>query len=81
MFQETVATLMDDHLWRGELIKGALDYGVDHILIGRGDSGTCDGGAGMAQALGAVFSDEAGKPVFVRGGGIYIKCRPLNWQD
>ncbi|MCT1400250.1 glycerate kinase [Paenibacillus sp. p3-SID867] len=61
----------------GELIKGALDYGVDHILIGCGDSGTCDGGAGMAQALGAVFSDEAGKPVFVRGGGDLHKVQTI----
>ncbi|MCS0543510.1 glycerate kinase, partial [Aeromonas veronii] len=39
----------------GELIMAALDFGVDHILIGCGDSGTSDGGAGMAQALGVQF--------------------------
>lgn len=33
----------------GELIRAALDLGVDNILIGRGDSGTSDGGAGMAK--------------------------------
>jgi glycerate kinase len=37
----------------GELIRAALDEGVERILIGCGDSGTSDGGAGMAQALGA----------------------------
>ena len=42
----------------GELILSALDLGVDHILIGCGDSGTSDGGAGMAQALGVQFFDQ-----------------------
>ena len=42
----------------GELILSALDIGVDHILIGCGDSGTSDGGAGMAQALGVQFFDK-----------------------
>src|SRR3954452_4440291 len=36
----------------GELLLAALDHGVDNILIGCGDSGTSDGGSGMAQALG-----------------------------
>lgn len=39
----------------GQLIKAALDAGAEHILVGCGDSGTCDGGVGMAQALGARF--------------------------
>ncbi|MGW6908531.1 glycerate kinase [Streptomyces sp. NPDC054940] len=37
----------------GELIGAALDTGVRRILIGCGDSGTSDGGAGALQALGA----------------------------
>jgi glycerate 2-kinase len=37
----------------GELVRHALDKGAERILIGCGDSGTNDGGAGMVQALGA----------------------------
>ncbi|MGW0733293.1 glycerate kinase family protein [Streptomyces sp. NPDC002851] len=37
----------------GELIRAALDTGVRRILVGCGDSGTSDGGAGALQALGA----------------------------
>jgi glycerate 2-kinase len=53
----------------GELIKAALDLNVDNILIGCGDSGTSDGGAGMAQALGAQFLDKEGQVMNVCGGG------------
>lgn len=42
----------------GELIKAALDAGAERILVGCGDSGTNDGGAGMAQALGVKLLDE-----------------------
>ena len=52
----------------GELIVAALDFGVDHILIGCGDSGTSDGGAGMAQALGVQFFDKEQQIVHVKGG-------------
>ncbi|OCA90416.1 glycerate kinase [Bacillus sp. FJAT-27225] len=52
----------------GELIVAALDCGVDNILIGCGDSGTSDGGAGMASALGARFLDKAGRLVSINGG-------------
>ncbi|RFU83510.1 glycerate kinase [Streptomyces triticagri] len=37
----------------GELIRAALDAGARRILVGCGDSGTSDGGAGALQALGA----------------------------
>ncbi|CAM5301480.1 glycerate kinase [Streptomyces violaceorubidus] len=37
----------------GELIRAALDTGVRRVLVGCGDSGTSDGGAGALQALGA----------------------------
>ena len=45
----------------GQLIRHALDAGYRKFLIGLGGSGTNDGGAGMAQALGVSFKDEAGK--------------------
>lgn len=41
----------------GELIRAALDRGVRRILVGCGDSGTSDGGAGALQALGARLFD------------------------
>jgi len=45
----------------GELIAAALASGVRKIVIGIGGSATCDGGAGMAQALGYRFYDSAGE--------------------
>ncbi len=44
----------------GELIRAALDAGHRKILIGLGGSATNDGGAGMAQALGASLRDADG---------------------
>ncbi len=41
----------------GQLAKAALDKGLRRIVIGLGGSATNDGGAGMAQALGAQFLD------------------------
>jgi glycerate kinase len=45
----------------GELIRRALDLGCRRLLIGIGGSATNDGGAGMAQALGAHLLDEQGQ--------------------
>jgi glycerate 2-kinase len=47
----------------GELIRHALDAGAERILIGCGDSGTNDGGAGMVQALGARLLDKNGADI------------------
>jgi glycerate kinase len=44
----------------GELIIAAIENGVREIIIGLGGSATVDGGAGMAQALGARFRDARG---------------------
>jgi glycerate kinase len=44
----------------GELMRAALDAGCARILIGIGGSATNDGGAGMAQALGARLLDANG---------------------
>ncbi len=57
----------------GELILAALDLGVDNILIGCGDSGTSDGGAGMAQALGVHFFDKNRQIVDIHGGEDLLK--------
>ncbi|AHF77007.1 Glycerate kinase [Sodalis praecaptivus] len=52
----------------GELIRACLDKGIKKIILGIGGSATNDGGAGMAQALGVRFYDEAGN-ILPRGGG------------
>lgn len=44
----------------GELIRAALDAGVQRITLGLGGSATNDGGAGLLAALGVRFSDAAG---------------------
>ena len=55
----------------GEMIKAALDLGVNKIIIGLGGSVTNDGGAGMARALGAQFSNYQGKEIDVCGGNLH----------
>ena len=48
----------------GELIKEALAHDNVHtILVGCGDSGTCDGGMGALAALGAKILDENGDEI------------------
>ncbi len=44
----------------GELIRAALDLGARKIIVCIGGSATNDGGAGMAQALGASLRDKKG---------------------
>lgn len=45
----------------GELIKDALDKGVEHIILGIGGSATNDAGLGMARALGYRFYNKDNK--------------------
>jgi glycerate kinase len=45
----------------GQLIAAALEAGCRRLIIGLGGSATNDGGAGMAQALGARLSDGEGR--------------------
>ncbi len=52
----------------GELIKAALDAGCKRVIVGIGGSATNDGGAGMAQALGAKLLDEDGNEIGFGGG-------------
>lgn len=44
----------------GELVRAALDKGARRIVLGCGDSGINDGGAGMAEALGIRLLDSDG---------------------
>jgi len=53
----------------GELIRCALDAGVERIIVGIGGSATVDGGMGMASALGVRFMDSAGRPLEDCRGG------------
>jgi glycerate kinase len=53
----------------GQLIKEALDAGSTKIIIGCGDSGTSDGGAGMLQALGVRLLDVNGHDLPRAAGG------------
>lgn len=61
----------------GELVRAALDLGAERILLGCGDSGINDGGAGMAQALGVRLLDADGNELD-RGGAA---LRQLNRID
>ncbi|MDN3295479.1 glycerate kinase [Streptomyces ficellus] len=45
----------------GELLRAALDSGARRVLVGCGDSGTSDGGAGALQALGVRLLDADGR--------------------
>ncbi|HET6380662.1 MAG TPA: glycerate kinase [candidate division Zixibacteria bacterium] len=48
-------------LGTGELIRAALDAGVERITLGLGGSATTDGGSGMLAALGVRFLDADGR--------------------
>ena len=54
----------------GELILAATDRGATRVIVGIGGSATCDGGIGMAAALGFRFLDRAGAPVEPTIGGL-----------
>lgn len=54
----------------GELIRAALDAGAERILLGCGDSGINDGGAGMVQALGGRLLDAAGRELGAGGAAL-----------
>ncbi|EHI9240086.1 glycerate kinase [Vibrio vulnificus] len=66
----------------GELIKAALDHGVEHIIVGIGGSATNDGGIGMAQALGIKLLDVQGNALGYGGGELAklatIDCSQLD---
>lgn len=54
----------------GELMLDAMSRGVSAIIMGIGGSATNDGGAGMAQALGAHLLDKNGKELPFGGGAL-----------
>jgi glycerate 2-kinase len=64
----------------GELIRAALDAGAERILLGCGDSGINDGGAGMVQALGAKLLDADGCELG-RGGAELARLARIDLRD
>ncbi|PKB79743.1 MAG: glycerate kinase [SAR202 cluster bacterium Io17-Chloro-G9] len=54
----------------GEIIQKALNQGFKRIIVGLGGSATNDGGAGMASALGARFSDPQGRALEEGGAAL-----------
>ena len=54
----------------GQLIQAALDYGCRKLIVGIGGSATNDGGAGMAQALGAKLLTATGEQIEWGGGSL-----------
>jgi glycerate kinase len=58
--KEEFNPLVTTTLGTGDLIRHALDRGVDEIIMGVGGSATNDGGMGMAESLGVIFYDALG---------------------
>lgn len=56
----------------GQLIKAALSYGAEKLVIGIGGSATTDGGTGCLAALGAVFYDRYGKELYPCGENLHL---------
>ncbi|HEY2193469.1 MAG TPA: glycerate kinase [Actinomycetospora sp.] len=56
----------------GEVLRAALDDGARRLVLGLGGSASTDGGAGLAQALGARLLDADGAPLppGIGGGGL-----------
>ena len=54
----------------GDLIRAALDSGVDRITIGLGGSATTDGGSGLLRALGVRFLDAVGGELLEGGASL-----------
>lgn len=61
----------------GQLLKAALAVGCQRLIVGLGGSATNDGGAGMAQALGARFLDERDQPLRC-GGADLIRLQRID---
>ncbi|MCH4009266.1 glycerate kinase [Companilactobacillus sp.] len=64
----------------GQLINAAVNKGAKTIIIGLGGSATNDGGAGMAQALGANLLDKHGKELSF-GGAELINLAKIDTSD
>ena len=57
-------------LGTGELIRDALESGLQRIILTIGGSATVDGGTGIAAALGFRFTDKDGEEIQPCGGNL-----------
>ncbi|SDV00608.1 glycerate kinase [Microlunatus sagamiharensis] len=64
----------------GQLLRHALEAGVERVVLGLGGSASTDGGAGMVQALGARLLDEHGCELG-RGGGELARLAELDLRE
>ncbi|MFI6042215.1 glycerate kinase [Nocardia sp. NPDC051321] len=64
----------------GVVIAHALDHGATDIVLGLGGSASTDGGAGMAQALGARILDADGDELS-NGGAVLADATQLDLSD
>jgi glycerate kinase len=64
----------------GEVLLHAIEHGVREIVLGIGGSASTDGGAGMAQALGARLLDAKGAEL-PRGGAALTSLHSLDISD
>ena len=72
--------LFSDTAGVGDLLRDAIEAtGAKRVIIGVGGSATTDGGAGMAQALGARFTDMAGNAL-PPGGAPLADLARIDWQ-
>jgi len=63
----------------GQLIRQAYAQGCREFIVGIGDSATCDGGAGMIQALGGHFFDKKGRLIkHPLNGELIGKCAAVD---
>jgi len=65
----------------GQLIQAALDAGCHRLVVGIGGSATTDGGAGMAQALGARMLDSQGREISRASGGQLRNIAEIDTSD
>ncbi len=63
----------------GEIVRDAVASAPERLVIGVGGSATTDGGAGMARALGARFTDMAGREL-PPGGAALADLARIDWQ-
>lgn len=75
--QERLDPLAATSRGTGELIRAALDAGCQCLIIGIGGSASNDGGAGMAQALGARLLDGKGREL-PAGGAALERLREID---
>ena len=64
----------------GQLIRACLDHGFQKIIVGVGGSATVDGGAGMAQALGAHLLDADDREL-PPGGAALARLARIDCSD